>query len=106
MSELCETVRIVGDAPGGYVVINKEDFDPTSQVLFVEPQDEQPMLYMAPPEDEAAIRAEHAAGVDATLDQLNSRAVSASFESVDEALDVVATKRKPRKVSRPTGETA
>ena len=71
--ETCETVRVVGDAPDGYVVINKEDFDPTSQVLFVEPQDEQPILHMAPPEAEAAMRAEHAASVDGFLDSVKNK---------------------------------
>jgi hypothetical protein len=40
MSETCETVKIESaEAPNGYVVINKEDFDEKTQTLYVEPSD-------------------------------------------------------------------
>jgi hypothetical protein len=38
MSDSCPTVKIVDKkAPGGYVVINEEDFDETQHKLYVEP---------------------------------------------------------------------
>ncbi len=37
MSETCPTVRIVNsNAPGGYVVINKSDYDEKKHTLYVE----------------------------------------------------------------------
>lgn len=37
MPETCETVKIMG-VDGGYVVINKSDFDPNKHALFEESQ--------------------------------------------------------------------
>lgn len=64
MSDRCETVRIVAPTDQGYAVINKEDFDESQHVLFVEPQ-----LNLASPEEEAQQREEHEAAVDQVIER-------------------------------------
>jgi hypothetical protein len=40
MADSCPTVRIdVPTAPGGYVVINEEDFDPKTMKIWIEPSE-------------------------------------------------------------------
>jgi hypothetical protein len=51
--EICETVKIRDDsAPGGYVVINKEDYDESRHTLFVEARQGIPAPVVAPIPDE------------------------------------------------------
>lgn len=49
MSDTCPTVKIVAENEQGYVVINEDDFDEETQVLFEEPTVEgQPAAPRAP----------------------------------------------------------
>lgn len=41
MSDTCETIKVAdAKAPGGYVVINADEFDPKKQKEWVEPKAE------------------------------------------------------------------